>query len=231
MPPQKLTAKVTKKENLAKDCWLVTFEFPDDYPFLAGQYVSLKVAEDGTRRSYSIASAPGGKVIELLVDVGPMGAGSRYILGLKLGDSVEVLGPLGRFTLPPSPKKVLFVATGSGIVPFRPMIRELLEKRGFTDEIHLDWGMRYEEDLFWIDEFKKLEADHPNFKFDVVLSKPTKEWYACSGHVNDCLIKHRVSWEGWEAFLCGNQEMIEEVVATLSGLGVRREDVHFEKFF
>ena len=231
MPPQKLTAKVTKKENLAKDCWLVTFEFPDDSPFLAGQYVSLKVAEDGTRRSYSIASAPGGKVIELLVDVGPMGAGSRYILELKPGDSVEVLGPLGRFTLPPSPKKVLFVATGSGIVPFRPMIHELLEKRSFTDEIHLDWGMRYEEDLFWIDEFKKLETDHPNFKFDVVLSKPTKEWSACSGHVNDCLIKHRASYLGWEAFLCGNQQMIEEVTATLSGLGVRREDIHIEKFF
>src|SRR3990167_11351528 len=124
--PQTLLAKVTKKTNLAGNYWLVVLEFQDAFDFAAGQYVSLKVAEDGTRRSYSIASAPNTKVIELLVDVGPMGAGSRYILGLKLGDSVEVLGPLGRFTLPPSLKKVLFVATGSGIVPFRPMIRELL---------------------------------------------------------------------------------------------------------
>ena len=229
--PQTSSAKVIKKENLAKDFWLVTFEFENDYPFLAGQYVSLKVAADGTRRSYSIASAPNGKRLQLMVDVGPMGVGSKYILGLEVGDNVEVLGPLGRFILGEATKNVLFVATGSGIVPFRPMIRELLEKRSFTDEIHLDWGMRYEEDLFWTDEFKKLETDHANFKFDVVLSKPTKEWSACSGHVNDCLVKHKASYLGWEAYLCGSQQMIGEVAALLSGLGVAKEDIHFEKFF
>ena len=229
--PQTVKAKLVRKINLAGNYWQFDLESPEELPFLAGQYVSVRAADDGRRRSYSIASVPDGNKIELLIDVTPMGLGSKFFLARNEGDTVEILGPLGRFTLPPSPKKVLFVATGSGIVPFRPMIRELLEKRGFTDEIHLDWGMRYEEDLFWIDEFKKLEADHPNFKFDVVLSKPTKKWSACSGHVNDCLIKHRVSWEGWEAFLCGNQEMIEEVAVTLSGLGVRREDVRFEKFF
>lgn len=229
--PQILNAKIVKKANLAGNYWQFSLEFPVEFAFLAGQYVSVKVAGDGSRRSYSIASGPDGNQIELLIDVGPMGRGSKYFLSLNEGDMVEVMGPLGRFVLPPSLKKVLFVATGSGIVPFRPMIRELLEKRGFTDEIHLDWGMRYEEDLFWIDEFKKLETDHPNFRFDVVLSKPTKEWYACSGHVNDCLIKHRASWEGWEVYLCGSQQMIEEVATLLSGLGVRREEIHFEKFF
>ncbi len=229
--PQRLTAKVIKKENLAKDFWQVDFEFENDFSFLAGQFVSLKVSDEGLRRSYSIASVPNGKTIQLLVDVAPMGVGSKYVLGLKVGDEVEMMGPMGRFTLPSSLKKVLFVATGSGIVPFRSMIGELLSKRGFQDEVHLDWGMRYNEDLFWIDEFKTLEAKHPNFKFDVVLSKPTKDWYACSGHVNDCLIKHRPSWEGWEAYICGGQEMVAEVSELLTMVGVKREDVHFEKFF
>ena len=160
-----------------------------------------------------------------------MGVGSKYILALQVGEAVEVLGPLGHFLLKETVNNVLFVATGSGIVPFRPMIHELLEKRGFTDEIHLDWGMRYEEDLFWLDEFKKLEVDHPNFKFDVVLSRPPQEWYACSGHVNDCLVKHGASYLGWEAYLCGNQQMIAEVTDLLLKLGVRQEDIHFEKFF
>lgn len=229
--PQILNAKIVKKENLARDFWLVTLLFENDYLFAAGQYVSLKVTADGTRRSYSIAGAPNGKTLELMVDVAPMGVGSKYILGLNIGDSVEVLGPMGHFVLAEPTKNVLFVATGSGIVPFRPMIRELLEKRGFKGGVHLDWGMRHEEDLFWVDEFRKLEKEYPNFTLDVVLSKPTKDWYACSGHVNDCLVKHRASWEGWEVYLCGSQQMIEEVATLLSGSGVRREDIHFEKFF
>ncbi|MBI1871958.1 hypothetical protein HYS10_00910 [Candidatus Collierbacteria bacterium] len=111
------------------------------------------------------------------------------------------------------------------------MIYDLLEKKSFKDEVHLDWGMRHEEDLFWIDEFKELEKNYPNFKFDIVLSKPTAEWYACSGHVGDCLIKHRPSWEGWEAYLCGSQQMIADVAVLLEKLKVKKEDIHFEKFF
>lgn len=224
-------AKVIKKVNLATNYWLVVLEFEKPYEFAAGQYVSLKVADDGMRRSYSIASNPDGSSIELLVDVAPMGVGSKYVLGLNIGDSVEVLGPMGHFVLAEPTKNVLFVATGSGIVPFRPMIREFLEKRGFKGEVHLDWGMRYEEDLFWIDEFKKLEIDHPNFRFDVVLSKPTKDWSACSGHVNDCLMKHRANWEGWEAYLCGSQQMVADVNAVLMKLGIKQEEIRFEKFF
>ena len=229
--PQIFNGLIVKKVNLAGNYWQFTLEFPVKFAFFAGQYVSVKVAGDGTRRSYSIASAPDGNQIELLIDVGPMGLGSKYFLSLNEGDTIEALGPLGRFTLGPSLKRVLFVATGSGIVPFRPMIRELLEGRGLADEIHLNWGMRHEEDLFWMDEFKKLETGHANFKFDVVLSKPTKEWSACSGHVNDCLVKHKASYLGWEAYLCGSQQMIAEVTDVLMKLGVKQEDIHFEKFF
>lgn len=229
--PQITKGLLVKKVNLTGNYWLFTLEFPIEFLFLAGQYVSVKVADDGSRRSYSIASAPGGKVIELMIDVGPMGLGSKFFLALNEGDSVEVMGPMGHFVLAKPTKSILFVATGSGIVPFRPMINELLEKRGFKGNIHLDWGMRFEEDLFWIDEFRKLEQDHPNFMFDVVLSKPTKEWYACSGHVNDCLLKHRQSWEGWEVYLCGNQQMIADASTLLVKLGVEEYDIHFEKFF
>lgn len=231
MAVNKVIAKVVEKSNPAPSYWFLKLGFEEDFFFTPGQYVSLKVLPDGTRRSYSIASPPDGKAIGLLVDVTPMGMGSKFLLALNVGDEVEVLGPLGHFVLKEPVKKILFVATGSGIVPFWPMIYDLLEKRGFKDEIHLDWGMRHEEDLFWIDEFNDLQKRYPNFKFDVVLSKPTAEWYACSGHVGDCLIKHRPSWEGWEAYLCGNQKMIMEVGSLLQKMGVKLEDVHFEKFF
>ncbi len=232
MAVNRLVAKIKEKRNLAPDYWVIKLAFETDFIFQVGQYVSIKVAEDGSRRSYSIASVPKGKEIELVVDVSPMGLGSKYVLAAKLGDEVEVMGPVGNFRVSDNPNnKVLFVATGSGIVPFRPMIEDLLERRGFTGEVRLDWGMRHEKDLFWIEEFNQLKSQYSNFTFDIVLSKPEGEWTACSGHVEDCLMKHEGSWEGWEAYLCGSQKMIMEVGGLLQKMGVKLEDVHFEKFF
>ncbi|MBI3954411.1 hypothetical protein HY333_00025, partial [Candidatus Collierbacteria bacterium] len=136
----KQLVKVASKKKLVGDYWQLALEFPDRFDFLAGQYVSLKVDEAGIRRSYSIASKPNGKMIDLLVNVGPMGVGSRYVLGLKEGDGVEVLAPVGKFVVDESKmmngKNKLFIATGSGIAPFRSMVMDLLT-RGFKDQIRL----------------------------------------------------------------------------------------------
>lgn len=232
MAVNKLIAKLTEKKNLAGNNWLFRFTFEEDFIFTPGQYVSLKVSQDGARRSYSIASLPDGREIELVVDVTPMGLGSKFLLGLNVGDEVEALGPVGHFRVAePKYNKVLFVATGSGIVPFRPMILDLLERKKFSGEIHLDWGMRFIKDLYWVEEFKELERSFPNFEFDAVLSKPEGEWLECSGHVNDCLLKHKQTWEGWEVYLCGSQQMIADVASLLEKMGVKKEDIHFEKFF
>jgi len=232
MALNKQMAKLTEKKNLAGNYWSLRFEFAEEFPFTAGQYVSLKVDESGARRSYSIASKPDGREIELVIDTTPMGVGSKFALGLNVGDEVEVMGPVGHFRVSePKNNKVLFVATGSGIVPLRSMILDLLETNKFGGEVHLDWGMRHIKDLFWVDEFKELERAFPNFKFDAVLSKPEGGWLACFGHVNDCLLKHKSNWEGWEAYICGGQQVIADVAALLEKLMVKKEDIHFEKFY
>ena len=97
MIPERIIGKVEYKENLAGSNYLVRIGFEKKVDFTPGQYASLKVSEDGVRRSYSVASLPGERVIDLLVDVSPMGVGSKYILGLKVGDHVEILGFLGKF--------------------------------------------------------------------------------------------------------------------------------------
>ena len=225
-------AKIIDKRNLAGPFWLIKLQLDDDFLFQPGQYVSVKVAEDGSRRSYSIASSPDGKTLELLVDVAPMGLGSKFFLATKVGELIEILGPIGIFKVsPPKYGQVLFVATGSGIVPFKPMIKDLLEKQKFGGKVILQWGMRHEKDLFWIEEFKAMREKYPNFIFDVVLSQPEGEWLDCSGHVEDCLTKHNESWAGWESYICGNQKMIMEVGGLVQKMGMKLEDVHFEKFF
>lgn len=235
--PTTSNTKVTKKQNLAGNYWLFTLEFQNPFDFSAGQYVSIKVSPDGMRRSYSIASAPDGNTIDLLLDVTPGGVGSKYFMALKEGDIVEAMGPVGIFTLATKSPKVnkLFIATGSGIAPMRSMIRDLLIKNKYQGEIQLIWGMRHEEDLFWQEEWQQLNRDYANFTYHVVLSKPGEHWHGECGHVGDCLrngfIIKETDLSSWEFYLCGGQEMIMEMGAFLAGKGNTKEDIHFEKFF
>jgi NAD(P)H-flavin reductase len=111
------------------------------------------------------------------------------------------------------------------------MIRELLIRRQEKREIFLEWGMRFEKDVFWTDKFEELSGLYPNFKFDLVLSKPEEYWQKCKGHVNDCIEKHLPDLGGWEAYLCGSKAMVEGMKETLKAKNMSDDNIHFEKFY
>lgn len=235
MTPKKIIGKVEFKENLAGKNWLVRIGFSEEVNFIPGQYSSLKVNEAGLRRSYSVASLPKGKSIDLLVDVSPMGVGSRFILSLKVGDEVEVLGFLGRFTIDSSllfeAKSILFVATGTGVAPLKTMIEDLLYNKRFPGEVRLVWGMRHEEDLYWLKEMENINRDFDNFKFDVVLSQPADDWLGIKGHVGDVVEQLKQDWTRTLAYLCGAKEMIIEINKNLITKGVPETQIFYEKYF
>lgn len=235
MAPKKIIGRVEFKDNLAGKNYLVRIVFDEKLDFVPGQYVSLKVNEAGMRRSYSVASLPGGKSIEVLVDVSPMGLGSKFILELKVGDEVEILGFLGRFIVDPSSlmevKTLLFIATGTGVSPLRPMIEDLLYNKHFAGEVRLVWAMRHEEDLYWLKEMDNINRDFDNFKFDVVLSKPTEDWLGFKGHVGDVFKTLSQNWPQSLAYLCGAKEMISEMEKGLLAKGVPQNHIFYEKYF
>lgn len=210
---------------------------PGRIDFHAGQYVSLKVNENGERRSYSIASTPDvNHGITLVAEIVPEGKGSEYLLKQKPGDETEVLGPLGRFVVDieaiPPERKLLFVATGSGIAPINSMINDLLINKRVTRPMRLHWGMRDEAHIFWFDNFERLAEAHPYFVFDMVLSRPNEAWELCRGHVQDCIKRDFTKEEivKWEAYVCGSPKMVEETSALLIEMGVPESQIHHEKF-
>ncbi|MEE2908589.1 MAG: hypothetical protein VX527_12250 [Planctomycetota bacterium] len=106
-----------------------------------------------------------------------LGVCSNYLCDCRVGDEVLVSGPAGkRFLLPDDPSKhdYVFVATGTGIAPFRGMVMELLEHPdGPRDcEIHLVIGVPYGTDLMYDDYFQKLAESHPGFHYHTVISRP-----------------------------------------------------------
>jgi len=234
MSAKKMPGRVVYKTNLAGDTWVLGIELEEKADFIPGQFVSLKVNEEGLRRSYSVASLPNKKNIELVVDVAPMGVGSKYVLGLKVGDLVEVLGFLGKFVVSDdtllTQKKLLFVGTGAGAAPLKPMIEDLLINKGFRGQIHLVWGMRFEKDLYWLAELDKLQREYDNFHLDIALSHPGEKWPGVQGHVGDVTDKIKIEGKKTSAFLCGNPEMVVEMKKKLIDMGVPEEQIFYERF-
>lgn len=234
MAPKSSIGKVEYKQNLAGNVWLVRIALEEESNFIPGQYVSLKVNHDGMRRSYSVASLPGSKSIDLLIDVSPMGVGSKYILSLSVGDSVELLSFLGQFyideKLLSTNNEMIFVATGTGVAPFRPMIEDLLKNKHYKGSVHLVWGMRHEEDLYWLKEIENIQRDHDNLHFDLVLSQAKLEWPGMKGHVEDVIERLSIDGSGAVAYLCGAPGMIDDVCSLLNKKGIPAEKIFFERY-
>ena len=242
--PQKYTARVSDKYFVSDNekFLYVKFELikPDRISYQAGQYVSILINESGERRSYSIASTSSDEHgFHLIVEINEAGKGSSFFKNIQIGQEVEVMAPLGQFiikplnqnTIKPFENKLLFVATGSGIVPIWSMINDLLINKAETRAMRLHWGMRNEEDLFFVDDLNQLTEEHPNFVFDIVLSKASDDWDLCSGHVQDCLKRDFVTGlDGWEAYVCGKPEVVADIVDTLTKLKINPVDIYHEKF-
>jgi NAD(P)H-flavin reductase len=146
---------------------------------------------------------------------------------------VEAIGFMGSFVLEPETykmKNAIFVATGTGIAPYYPMVAQLLEK-GFEGKVYLAWGMRYEKDLYWWEKLEEIKEKHKNFDYEIVLSKPDERWRGKSGHVDDLIEKLSLDWKESCVYLCGGNEMIAQMKELFEGKGVAEERIYYEKFY
>jgi len=208
----------------------------DSVNFLAGQFMSLKVA-DNARRSYSISSASTDSFIETYVDIAPGGPGSKFFESAQKGNTVQALMPLGMFFFNPTTEDrqdspVVLVATGTGITPFMAILKMHLER--FPNvPFYLFWGIRYVQDLFLQEELKELAVKYHNFKFFISLSRPDHTWNGLTGYCTKQLLDrwNEISEvQNASFYLCGHGEMIAEAKEMLEGKGVKEAMVYSEKF-
>lgn len=241
MPLQSYTAILSERKILTPTFQQLRFELksPSRLEFQAGQYLLLTVPTTPQRKSYSIASMPQtDHAFELLVDLAPHGHGTQYLESLQAGQEIQFMAPVGQFTIVPADtpqgqaeKSLFFVATGSGIAPFKAILEDLLITKNEQRPITLYWGMRYSADQFWFDEFSQLAQQHSNFTFHPTLSKPPEEWRLCRGRVTDCLLVHPMPLEPAGYYICGSSAMIGDVKSILISQGVLETNIHHEKFY
>lgn len=213
------------------------FHFELKQPFLmkfhAGQFISFKINDQGSRRAYSICSDPDiDHGVEILLDVSPQGEGVKYFQNLQLGNEVTFLGPMGRFVIEDNSQEeaLALVGTGSGIAPLYSMMIDQLKNKEDTRPITLYWGLRHAAHLIWQDEFSRWSRQFVNFQFHPTLSQAEKEWSMCRGRVTNCLQVHDLPTNtGY--YLCGGKAMIDDCKQVLLSRGVDPEFIHHEKFF
>ena len=145
---------------------------------------------ESVERAYSMASYPAeGKEIMLNVriatppwdrsvngwmDVNP-GIASSYMFSKKPGDKVTISGPYGEFFINHSEAEMLYVGGGAGMAPMRSHLYYLFRTLKSGRKVNFWYGGRSKRELFYIEHFKALEKDFPNFKFYMALSEPNKE--------------------------------------------------------
>ena len=212
-------------------------------------------------RAYSMASYPAeGKEIMLNVriatppwdakkndwmSVNP-GIASSYIFSKKPGDTVTISGPYGEFFINDSDAEMLYVGGGAGMAPMRSHLYELFRTIKTGRKVTFWYGGRSKRELFYVDHFRALEKDFPNFKFYVALSEPMEEdnWKVKDGldgegdgfvgfihqAVIDNYLNHHESPEDIEVYYCGPPLMNKAVDKMALDFGVPPENIRFDDF-
>ena len=182
-----------------------------------------------------IATPPFDKKNGGFMKVNP-GVCSSYIYSLKPGDKVTISGPYGEFHIKDTDHEMVFIGGGAGMAPMRSHILDLFLTKHTKRKASFWYGGRSLQELFYIDDFKKIEAENPNFKFNIALSSPLPEdkWNGYTGNIHEVLfenyLKNHTEPEEIEYYLCGPPMMTQSVLTMLNNLGVPKENILFDDF-
>jgi len=189
------------------------------FKYRAGQHISLGIRGDYQSREYSIYSGENDDHLEVLVKEVKDGYFTPKLSKLKTGDLVEVHGPFGKFRIDEKKvegQKYVFIASGTGIAPFRSMVRTY---PGL--DYLLIHGVRYGYEAY----------DRHEFSPDRHVLCTTGDM---SGNVHGRLttyLAHAEFEDNTQFYLCGNSNMIFDALEILKGKGFEREQIHCEVYF
>ena len=238
----KLIIKEVKRET--KDAVSILFNVPEElkenYNFIAGQYLNLKITLDGQeiRRAYSICSAPESGELRIAVKAVIDGAFSQFAnTTLKAGDAIEVGKPEGKFTFEPQADRqknyAAFVA-GSGITPVMSILKSVLENEPKSSFV-LVYGNKTPEETIFHQELHDLQLQYVGRLFVHYVFSQAKSDNALFGRIDKAAVnfvlknKHK-ELEFDKFYLCGPEEMINIVSTVLKEHNVKDNAIKFELF-
>jgi len=164
------------------------------------------------------------------------GVASSYIYSLKPGDEVVVSGPYGEFFIEDTQREMMFIGGGAGMAPMRSHIFHIFNDLHTNRKATFWYGGRSLKELFYMDDFKKIETENDNFSFHVALSEPQPDdhWTGPTGFIHNVIfenyLKAHPAPEDIEYYICGPPMMLKAVLQMLDSLGVEPEMIHYDDF-
>lgn len=238
IPMRDFQAVCTRIERLTPTIMALHFRLDQPIHFQAGQYVQVHIPGVEGHRAFSIANPPdadgNATEIELNVRIVRGGAGTGWLHEhLKVGDTLTISGPYGRFFVRKSAHMpMVFMAGGSGLSSPRSMILDLLAAGG-DESITLIYGQRSQQELYYDAEFRELARRYPRFTYIPAISdaQTGEGWTGACGFVHQVADAHFNSlFDGHKAYLCGPPVMIEACIETLMHGRLFERDIYTEKF-
>ena len=212
--------------------------------FVSGQYAQLEVPPYGkirepTQRAYSMASKPSdAKLVEFLVRLVPDGILTTYVHErLKEGDLINFVGPFGEFYVRDTNATMICVAGGSGMAPFKAIIKERIEKKIMDKrDIWYFFGAVKARDMYYVDWLNEIDKQYPRFHFVPALSDPDpgSDWSGEIGLITEVLdryLKKEISNSTpREGYLCGSPGMLDACMAVMRTHNMSDDKIYYDKF-
>jgi len=226
IPIRKMPCRIASIERPAPDVSIVTLQLPasERLQFRAGQYLEF-ILKDGSRRSYSMATAPhADERITLHIRHMPGGLFTDALFGvtqpaLKERDILRIEAPLGTFFLrEDNARPIVLLASGTGFAPIKAIAEQVFHERLNRDEperparpVRLYWGCRARRDLYLPQLPEQWAREQPNFTYVPVLSDATAQdhWTGRTGFVHQAVMEDLPDLSAWQVYACGAPLMVE----------------------
>lgn len=222
----------------------ISFNLPENlkntFQFKAGQYITLKTEIEGNevRRDYSLCVSPKSGELKVAVKEVKDGTFSAFANNtLKVGDTIEVAPPKGRFIFEPNDSKtknIALFAAGSGITPILSIIKCALEEE-IHSKVILVYGNKTTDDTMFLNELLELQHEYKErFSIQFVFSQQDED-DSIFGRIEKSTVnyvmknKHKhIEVDAY--YLCGPEAMIHTVKNVLTDHGIDKDRIHFELF-
>jgi ferredoxin-NADP reductase len=238
--------KLKRLSEVAERTLEFQFEKPQGMTFKAGQFMDLTLVDppetdaEGNMRGFSINSAPDDPDLTFTTRLRDT-AFKRVLQAMPLGAEFKVEGPFGNLTLHNNASRpAVLLAGGIGITPFRSIVRRAAHEK-LPHRIFLFYANRRPEDAPFLEEFRALARENPNFTFIPTMTEMSRShlpWQGETGHIDyDLIVKHLQSntssgqyLAGPIYYIAGPPQMVAGLRAMLNKAGVDDDDIRTEEF-
>lgn len=207
--------------------------------YTPGHFITFHIehGDKTLRRSYSIANAPRANgQIEIAAGFVEHGPGTQLLFNLKPGDTLKTTGPFGRLLLKEdNPKRYIFLATSTGITPYRAMLPELTKRFEQDPELHVAilQGVQKRTDILYHDEFMAWAKTSPRATYRAQLSREKSSElgeHEYAGHVQTAFADLSPNPDEDLVYLCGNPGMVDDAFSQLKERGFTVQRIVREKY-